>query len=254
MVVILTGTGPTLAGEYAETWTAEELAPLRGQGCRVLHHVVVDGRGDVDHVVLGPAGLLVLETKWSSRPWAMHGPEMRAAAAALEQRARRTWLQLKRHGAASALPVLVLWGRAGDALPDEAVVCGATTVLAGRRVRSWLEQLPPTALDVQARDRCVSVLSEIAGRADLRAEPVPVGVQQMVDRTLAATLLALASFAVPLALGDLHPAGTLLSAPLLGAGLVWVRRGGGYKARAVAVGAGAALSVLAVIGTWVLVA
>ena len=69
MIIIQTGTGPTMAGELAEQWTAQELRPLTKHGYELVNHVFVDGPGDADNVLVGPGGLFVLETKWSASEW-----------------------------------------------------------------------------------------------------------------------------------------------------------------------------------------
>lgn len=108
LVIIQTGTGPTMAGELAEQWTVHELHDLLAHGYRLVNHVSVDGRGDADHVLVGPGGLFVLETKWSADPFRPDQPWTQDQVRKLETRARRTWLQLKRHGVPAVTPVLVL--------------------------------------------------------------------------------------------------------------------------------------------------
>jgi hypothetical protein len=65
-VVQATGTGSAMMGEQAELWTASELRKNRED--RLLNHVSL-AYGDIDHLVVGPRGVVVIETKWSSQPW-----------------------------------------------------------------------------------------------------------------------------------------------------------------------------------------
>jgi hypothetical protein len=53
-------------GAWGEQWTAEELEKL-DDGWRVYHDIP-DGRGNWDHVVVGPAGVFVVDTKHVSEP------------------------------------------------------------------------------------------------------------------------------------------------------------------------------------------
>ena len=54
-------------GARGEEAVARELSALEGSGYRALHDLDV-GRGNVDHVVVGPTGVFVLETKaWRGR-------------------------------------------------------------------------------------------------------------------------------------------------------------------------------------------
>src|SRR5690606_4100356 len=56
-----------LAGLKAELYTAQELNRLVGDGCVVLHDVPGDGF-NLDHVVIGPSTVYVVETKSVRKP------------------------------------------------------------------------------------------------------------------------------------------------------------------------------------------
>ena len=86
----------------------EELKDLLEHGHQLVNHVVIDGRGDADHVLVGPAGLFVLETKWSATPYRPDDPRLANTVGRLERRAKNTRLQFKRLGAETVTPVLVL--------------------------------------------------------------------------------------------------------------------------------------------------
>ena len=92
LVIIQTGTGPTMAGELAEQWTVHELHDLLQLGYQLVNHIDVDGHGDADHVLIGPAGLFVLESKWSAAPLTAGQPWTQAHIAKLERLTRNTWL------------------------------------------------------------------------------------------------------------------------------------------------------------------
>jgi Nuclease-related domain len=56
-------------GARGEEAVARELLPLETSGYRTLHDLDT-GRGNIDHVVIGPTGVFVLETKaWRRRVW-----------------------------------------------------------------------------------------------------------------------------------------------------------------------------------------
>ena len=58
------------AGAEGERWVAETLRALEGHGWRLLHDVRWPGRprANLDHVLVGPGGVIVLDTKnWSGR-------------------------------------------------------------------------------------------------------------------------------------------------------------------------------------------
>lgn len=61
-------------GMRGEVAVGEALDALRERGYRVFHDVGSEGRGNIDHVVIGPSGIYVIETKTRSLP-----PKGRAA-------------------------------------------------------------------------------------------------------------------------------------------------------------------------------
>src|SRR4051794_18112037 len=75
-VVLLTGTGPLTMGAVAETWTSSELRWLRKHGWKLVDHVFYRG-ADIDHLVLGPGGVIAVETKWSAEAWTPNEPNPR---------------------------------------------------------------------------------------------------------------------------------------------------------------------------------
>lgn len=65
-VFVFTGSGSQTMGAIAETWTSSELRPLRKHGWRLIDHVFYR-YADADHLLVGPGGAIVVETKWSAR-------------------------------------------------------------------------------------------------------------------------------------------------------------------------------------------
>lgn len=56
-----------LAGLKAELMTAQLLLPLEGEGCRVFHDIPAD-KFNLDHVVIGPYAVFMIETKSRKKP------------------------------------------------------------------------------------------------------------------------------------------------------------------------------------------
>lgn len=50
---------------FSEEWVEDELAKLEPDGWKAHHNVSFD-KLDVDHVAIGPGGVVIVETKWSS--------------------------------------------------------------------------------------------------------------------------------------------------------------------------------------------
>jgi hypothetical protein len=244
LVIIQTGTGPTMAGELAEQWTVEELKDLLKHGHRLVNHVVIDGRGDVDHVLVGPAGLFVLETKWSATPYRSDDPRLLDTIGRLERRAHNTRLRFKRLGAETVTPVLVLWGPAARHLAEGsgAARTGHTTVLAGRHLRLWMLNRPGGQLQPSSVQRLHEELAVLARSTDAREEPVPASVERLLQHGVALAATAAAAFLLPWVVAVHVHAIAILLAPLLLSIRVLGHRG--RYATAVFVG-GAVASMLA---------
>src|SRR5262249_5016502 len=95
--------------------------------------------GDTDHVLIGPGGLFVFETKWGSTAWDLERQDRIAAAALrqLELKARDVHLTT----AHTVTPVLVFWGKAAGKLessgrPMRALPSGVV-VLCGSALERW---------------------------------------------------------------------------------------------------------------------
>src|SRR4051812_48355601 len=108
LVLALSGPMARGMGATAETWTAAELRRLRRHGWRMINGLVLPGR-DVDHLLVGPTGVIVVETKWSSTDWHLT-PADENVLAAVEQvganaRSLRLWETIKQ----SRLPITLSW-------------------------------------------------------------------------------------------------------------------------------------------------
>jgi len=95
-------------------WTASELQRLRKHGWLIVNGLALEGR-DIDHVLVGPGGVVVVESKWSADGWDLSMPD-RALAKAVDQvvdnvRSLRLWTAVKASGA----PVRSVRGMARNA-------------------------------------------------------------------------------------------------------------------------------------------
>lgn len=111
--MIASGASQSMMGEQGEVWTDGELRSLRKRGWRVVNHLTLK-HGDIDHVAIGPGGLMVIESKWNSSPLALDGTDRWVGNWA--DQARRNTDDVKRFigwGAradAPISPLLVVWG------------------------------------------------------------------------------------------------------------------------------------------------
>lgn len=130
-----------VAGTYGEAYTQKEIekALKLGRVWGAVHNIEL-GSLDIDHLVLSPGGVLVLETKWRFK-----GADRRWLAAAVGQaessaRKARSVLRSEDVGHVSEVrPVLVVWGGGRRELAASQVVSGVD-VVRGDALLPWLEQ------------------------------------------------------------------------------------------------------------------
>ncbi len=144
LVMLVTGTAPISMGATAEQWTASELRPLKRAGWRVMNHVALRA-WDIDHVLVGPGGVIAVETKWSSYGWELDPPDAALARAVDQARANarslRLWQGIRSLGIESVSPVVFLWGNNQDdpqTTPSTPRRVGDVTVIHGvHAARVW---------------------------------------------------------------------------------------------------------------------
>lgn len=227
VMVITSGVSSKLVGIVGETWTNDELRGLRSDGWRVINHVMLVKR-DVDHVLLGPAGIFIVESKVRSE-WR----DPRCSAAEFASRARedarsiagRIGRPREKVGA-----IVALWGGGIAAIEPAAFVVGEVTFCPGTLLRTYLESLPhldstsaelQTAFEnldryVQRRDQ-----DEIATQGDFVRDPI----EALYDVLWVAVAATVALYAEA-TLASRHPVGVwsgLLAGIVLGIS-IWIRR------------------------------
>lgn len=149
-------------GAWAEQWTAKELRPLRPHGWAVLHDRLLhpDRPQNVDHVLVGPAGVYILDSKrW---PGTVHvdpatgqvnvtspdAPDLRPTTRDGVDGAARgvshnvhTHLKHALGRAPWVQAVVVIWGD----FPQQTVDVNRVVYVAGGHLRTWLLAQPPKA-------------------------------------------------------------------------------------------------------------
>lgn len=180
IVVVMSGSAYLIAADLGEQWTRRELDPLRRSEWRIIHRVLFRQAEDIDHIALGPAGLFVIETKWSSNDWTSTRQRARLLESVEQARenARITRLFLRAHlGDVTTTPVVVLWP--SDGRMQEREIKGVT-VLPGDQLTGWLKSRPAGVLEDEGVVRGWTAVSEHLSRRDAadleRSGPPPRGV------------------------------------------------------------------------------
>jgi hypothetical protein len=134
-------------GAVGERRTARLLGPLERQGWVVLHDLAVPGsRANLDHLVIGPGGVFVIDSKQyrrrlrldpSGRLWHGHYP-LTATLQAVSFEADQAARVLPDPGVAVA-PIVAVHGAQ---VPWGKLIIKGVPVVAARRLPSMLRQLP----------------------------------------------------------------------------------------------------------------
>ncbi len=159
MVVSADGSVSWRIGADAENWTAKELHRL-GAAWHIEHDVPFAENGyihDVDHVAIGPHGVLAVETKWTSASVDLGAKrlpkEVQDAARQAENNAGRLRGLLSRVSEIDVIPLVVFWGR--DVTPPTETVRrqGSVRIVAGKQAELWRSRLNGQNLEAEMVER-----------------------------------------------------------------------------------------------------
>jgi len=158
LVVTLSGGADWITGARAETWTARELSRL-GPEWHHFSNVPFSEGGfgnaswevDVDHVVVGPYGVLVVESKYCSSPVDLGSTRLdKRVGDAVRQasdNAGRIHALLQRDAPGVPIrPVVVFWGRLVKSPANVVRKVGHVRVVHGGDAKKWLPRLTATQL------------------------------------------------------------------------------------------------------------
>lgn len=134
--------GPGMTGgELAEQWTATELGELRRHGWALVNQVTLT-RPDIHHVLIGPGGVIAIESELSTPDWNPAGPQLDAAARRARRHALRLtlWHGLRPAKVGAVGSAVILWGPGADALAAPFGL-GGTIIVPGHTLAVWRDSL-----------------------------------------------------------------------------------------------------------------
>ena len=129
-----------LVGGWGEDATRTEIdaARKRGHLWGAVHNIEWGGH-DLDHLVLAPAGVIAVESKW--KRFAVDPSQLERDA--LQAQAMADWaqrlLRSKDVGHQLAVrPLVVVWGRGRRAIPEGGTVVEGVSIVRGEELADWL--------------------------------------------------------------------------------------------------------------------
>lgn len=163
----LSGAANHELGALGEQWTAQALRELRPSGWRLINDIHFEN-WNIDHLLVGPGGIVVVETKttsksWTGReqqPWIVKGAEQ----AGRYSRSMRNYLR-RYAGDAPVAGVVVLWPDR-DEFPTREI--DGVTVVGGRSLAAFIGSLPAGQLDEGGIDTVYDELGRYVAERDTR--------------------------------------------------------------------------------------
>lgn len=204
----LSGVGYLHLGELGEQWTTQQLRRyVRSKEWRLINRLQLKRHSDVDHVLVGPAGVIVIETKGGATDWMEPGQQGRIDAAVEQVRRNevpvRGLVRAKQTGTPTH-PVVVLWPAHHD---FETRVVNGVTVLSGHRLSDWVAGLPQGGMSPdQVVDAWTALADTVERREQFEIEengPPPRSMEQLAFDIVQFPLGVLTGFLAFAAIGQL---------------------------------------------------
>lgn len=188
--VISSGAAQAAMGSAAEEWTDAELRRLRHKGWRHVNHVVIKPElGDIDHVAVGPDGVIVVETKWRSSEVDVDNLSNWTLGAVVQAKQNRQQvrqlLNWQRRDPMLVQSLVVLWGPEVTHESAEAVLSDDVNVIAGQALRDELTHLSEQRLSADEIEDVYEQLKKRVAERDRwearNSDPQPLTLQDQAD-------------------------------------------------------------------------
>jgi len=193
-VVLFGGTAPLMMGEMAEQWTAQSLRPLERHGWHLANHFLLNN-GDADHILVGPGGVVVLETKWRREPWRAQAPDIDRDAAIAQAKQAAESVRLRLGGDLRVEAAVVLWTSvaSGSSDPGTERLYDDVVIVPGPRLEAWAHRRGRHRFDDQEVAQLWARLKDQKlnnTEYERRTSPIPMSFDNMV--LVACSLVVLA--------------------------------------------------------------
>ncbi|WP_166680413.1 nuclease-related domain-containing protein [Kribbella sp. VKM Ac-2566] len=172
LFLVYTGSTRELSGAYGEDNTRDVLRRARRKRhvWNSIDNLEIQS-GDVDHLVIAPAGIYAIDSKWHAMNLTDAVLDRDAATACAAARRANLILRSIHLQALEAQPIVVVWGRGQRDLPEAGCVVGGVLILRGSDLRSWLSQRPAGAISQEHATEVVTKLRLFKARVDPTRPP-----------------------------------------------------------------------------------
>lgn len=134
-------------GAQGEEATALALRPLERRGWRVVHDIEVPGKGNVDHLLIGPGGVYAIDSKYTTERLWVTPRAIGGSTSSFMTRAKRSGLLARQvldaAGGADVpiTPALAFWGPGAPKIDGGCMEIQGVLVLEGRQAKHWRAHL-----------------------------------------------------------------------------------------------------------------
>jgi len=174
LIILWSGIAPTVMGIQGETLTAEVLDDFAGKEWLLINGLRFKDRGDIDHILIGPPGLLIFESKWSGDRWPMElrpkgylGRQVRWAIKQVKMNRDDLCREFK--DAIGDIPiylVCVLWSGEDSSTDDKYFHREAVFGIRGPELANWLTELPKNVVNESTIKRIAAPIAAFAHERD----------------------------------------------------------------------------------------
>jgi hypothetical protein len=174
LVILWSGIASTIMGIEGETLTAEVLDDFAGKEWLLINGLRFKDKGDIDHILIGPSGLLVFESKWSGERWPMElrpkgylGRQVRWAIKQVKM--SRDDLCREFRDVFGDIPiylVCVLWSGVDSSSDDKYFYRETVYGVRGPELAIWLKELPKDVLKEATIKRIATPIETFAHERD----------------------------------------------------------------------------------------
>jgi hypothetical protein len=195
-------------GVMAEEWTAQALRSLQRGGWHIVHDVPMEF-DNVDHALIGPGGVLAIETKYRSDWASVTAADVDRMAQQAIKEARDLSFRIGMKGRC-VTPIVVVWTSGTSGVLESAFEHDGVKFCPARDLRAAIAGFPTIANAIEIQDRFAQLNAYVVNREiGLAAErgPAPRTMSEIHGDVTAASLTFCAVLIAMLPAASVRPVG-----------------------------------------------